>query len=286
MMRSTPAVSLHLKNIAEGAARSVSDFLRGSFRSNHEVSYKRDFRDVVTEADQEAERRIIEYILAHEPDSTILGEEGGQVGNGAVRWFIDPIDGTGNFSAGVAFWCVSIAAAIDGEVVAAVVYDPIAESLFAADLSGSTLNGQAIRAVGPTEEARAVLTTNYPAPRQVNRDGDRVVLLWGELVRSFFAVKRIGSAALSLCYVANGWYAATLSTAVNSWDVAAASFILKQAGGRYRPLMPLAPGQQDFHSSAYYGTVADADYPSLDRVCAQIVEIELEALTASDASQQ
>ncbi|MGB3414523.1 MAG: inositol monophosphatase family protein [Microbacteriaceae bacterium] len=266
--------SIRLKELAQNAALSVGDFLRASFRSGHEIAHKRDYRDVVTESDKESERRLSAYIFEHEPNSSILGEEGGANGDGDIHWFIDPIDGTGNFATGVAFWCVSIAAAIDGEVVAGAVYDPIANNMFSADLNGAYLNGTVIHAKGPQKEKHAVLTTNYPAPRQVNKHGDKVVLLWGEWVRSFFAVKRIGSAALSLCYVANGWFAATFSTAVNAWDVAAASFILKQAGGTYKALMPRFEGEKDYLSPAYYGTVAGAEYPSLDEVGAKIVAIE------------
>ena len=268
------AESLRLTELARQAAFSVGDFLRTSFRSGHQIAHKRDYRDVVTESDKESERRVVAYILEHEPNSQILGEEGGSTGDGDIHWFIDPIDGTGNFATGVAFWCISIAAAIDGQIVAGAVYDPIKDDMFSADLNGAYLNGERIHAKGPQKEKHAVLTTNYPAPRQVNKHGDKVVLLWGEWVRSFFAVKRIGSAALSLCYVANGWFAATFSTAVNAWDVAAASFILKQAGGVYKPLLQHTAGEPDYLSPVYYGTVADAEYPSLDEVGAKIVEIE------------
>lgn len=265
--------SIRLRKVAEAAALSVGDYLREAFHSKLHVDTKRDIRDVVTEADKESEVRVSKYIMDHEPDSTILGEEGGQKGEGRIQWFIDPIDGTGNFSTNVPFWCVSIAAAVDDVVIAAAVYDPVRDEMYSADANGAYLNGEVIRAEGRTDESRALLTTNFPAPRQVIKYGDAVLQQWGELVREFFAVKRIGSAALSLCYIANARFDATMSTGVNAWDVAAASYILKQAGGQYYPLLLDNPDDPDYLSPIYYGTVNGGEYPTLDKVGKEFAEL-------------
>src|SRR5690606_35177335 len=128
--------------------------------------HKRDARDVVTVHDKNAEKSISAYIFEHEPDSRILGEEGGAVGEGSVAWFVDPIDGTSNFIDGIAVWCVSVAAAVDGEVVAAAILDPMADDLFAADLDGAWLNGRTLRSAAAATEAEATLITGYPNARQ------------------------------------------------------------------------------------------------------------------------
>lgn len=273
-MNTTELLSHKLRNVASEAALSVGDYLREFFRSEHTTDFKRDPRDVVTAADKETEKRLIAFILDREPNSQVLGEEGGATGHGDIQWYIDPIDGTGNFSTGVAFWCVSIAAAIEGEVIAAAVYDPIADDLFSADLEGAYLNGQRLKPRQVRSEERAVITTNYPAPRQLKKHGEITILQIAKLMERYFAVKRIGSAALSLCYIAAGWFDATFGTGVNPWDVAAAGFIVKQSGGIYTPYRNTSGQAQDYFAPMYAATLAGAEFPVFDEVMETIAEIE------------
>jgi len=270
--------SRRLMTIAEGAARSAAGPLLAAFRSEMAVDYKRDLHDVVTVYDRQAEASIRDYIFAHEPNSAMLGEEGGQVGEGDIQWYVDPIDGTSNFARGLAFWCVSVAAVIDSRVVAGAIYDPVAELMFSADLSGAYLNGEVLQSSSIADEARATLITGYPVSRDFRIDGRNAALAsFGELVETFSTLRRPGSAALSIAHVAAGWADAAAGFGVNAWDVAAATLILKNAGGRYDPLTlgKVPAGSADFLCPGYVATGQGATYPTLERVARNISETRI-----------
>lgn len=263
------AESTALMQIAREAALSVGGPLRAAFRSAMRVDYKVDLHDVVTIHDKQSEATIRDFILAAAPDSALLGEEGGSVGSGRVKWYVDPIDGTSNFARGLAFWCVSIGAVIDGEIVAGVVYDPIAEHVFAADLTGAWLNGEPVRSSAVPDEAHATLITGYPVARDFRLDGKQAALEdFGTLAEAFSTLRRPGSAALTLCHVAAGWCDAATGFGVNPWDVTAAILILRNAGGSYRPLGlgRVAPGEPAHLYPGYVAVGAGGNYPTLDAV--------------------
>ncbi|WDZ79264.1 inositol monophosphatase (plasmid) [Ensifer adhaerens] len=265
--------SRRLMRIAEGAARVVGAPLLAAFRSDMVVDYKRDLHDVVTIHDRQAETLIRDFIFDHEPNSAMLGEEGGQVGAGEIQWYVDPIDGTANFARGLAFWCVSIAAVEQGAVVAGVVYDPMANLLFAADSERSYLNGEVIASKSVSDESRATLITGYPVSRDFRLDGRDVALArLGDLVETFSTLRRPGSAALSIAHVAAGFCDAAAGFGVNAWDVAAATLILKNAGGRYEPLTlgKVPDGTIDYLCPGYLAYGHGGDYPTLNRIGAAI----------------
>jgi len=264
-MPSTTTESRALKDAAIEAARSRRDSLRVAFRSDMELGFKRDARDIVTEYDKATEHALIESLSAAVPDSAFLGEEGGAIGSGRVRWYIDPIDGTSNFAAGFAFWCVSIAAEIDGSVVAGVVYDPIADVLFSADLDGAYLDGRPLHSRGAQTEEEATLITGYPNARDLHAHGDAALERFGALVSAYRALRRPGSAAMSVCHVAAGWVDAAAGFSVNPWDVSAAGFILTQAGGVYRGFGG-DTGAPVYQCPGYIATVAGLSCPTLDAV--------------------
>lgn len=249
--------SRRLMEIAKGAALAVREPLLQAFRSNIDVDYKVDLHDVVTIHDKRAEATIRAYILEHEPNSAIMGEEGGQTGSGDIQWYVDPIDGTANFARGLAFWCVSIAAVIGGEVVAGAIFDPVSGMMFTADRAVANLNDRLLRSRAVAEEAHATLITGYPVARDFRLDGREVALAnMGELVETFSTLRRPGSAALSIVHVAAGWVDAAAGFGVNAWDVAAATLILKNAGGRYEPLTlgKVPVGAADFLCPGYVAT--------------------------------
>ncbi|MFT3944849.1 MAG: inositol monophosphatase family protein [Ancrocorticia sp.] len=231
--------SIALADIAEHAARSVSDYLVRAFRSPGNVKYKADFHDVVTVHDTEAQRRIVEVILAQAPDSLIVGEESAELisadgtvreaGDDDVLWYVDPIDGTSNFAIGFDHWCVSIAAARHGEVIAAVIYQPTAGILYRADETGAYCNGERMR-VSQAPIAQGVFSTSFPSAR----GGDEAAALgFLRLVRETRSVRRPGSTALSLADVAAGHFLATFNMDTNPWDVAAGILLVQRAGGIY-----------------------------------------------------
>jgi myo-inositol-1(or 4)-monophosphatase len=235
--RDADALSSHLLAIAVTAAHEAGAYF-APFAGKIAFSEKKGFFDPVTECDRESERRIVERIVREHPDSTIVGEEGGQQGSGAVQWYVDPIDGTNNFVDGIPFFCVSIAAALNGQLLAGVVYDPSRQETFAASTAGATLNGAPMRCTGSVLDTGATLLTEFPrSGRPV--DPDELTRL-GRLLREFRAVRRLGSTALHLAYVAAGRADATFGLGTNPWDIAAGVLLVQQAGGRF--LVPPANG--------------------------------------------
>ncbi|GGO62482.1 inositol monophosphatase family protein [Nonomuraea cavernae] len=228
--------SRELAAIASEAARSVGDQLRDAFRSRPAVQTKRDFHDPVTEHDRAAEERIREVLTRLCPGSVVEGEEDGVRGEGDLRWYVDPIDGTANFAAGLPFFCTSIGVAVDGAVVAGVVYDPVRDDEFTASLDGARCNGEPIRSRGARVDREAVLLSSYPTPRDLAAEGDAALRRFGRMVNAFASTRRPGSAALKLAHVAAGWSDVAYGTHVNPWDVAAGSLLVEQAGGVYIPL--------------------------------------------------
>ncbi len=270
--------SQRLMDLAKSAALAVREPLLDAFRSAMAVDYKVDLHDIVTVHDKRAEATIRAFILERESNSAIMGEEGGQIGAGDIQWYVDPIDGTANFARGIAFWCVSIAAVIDGEVVAGAIYDPVADLMFSADLDAAYLNGKPIRSHAVSDEARATLITGYPVSRDFRLDGREAALAnMGVLVETFSTLRRPGSAALSIAHVAAGWADAAAGFGVNAWDVAAAILILKKAGGRYEALTlgKVPPGSLDFLCPGYIATAEGSRYPTLERVARSISEARI-----------
>jgi myo-inositol-1(or 4)-monophosphatase len=225
-----------LLETAVEAARAVGPQLREAFRSRPEVAEKRDFHDPVTEHDKASEETIRGVLERRWPGSLIVGEEGGTTGSGDLAWYVDPIDGTANFAAGLPYFCVSIAAAVGGELVAGVVYDPVREDEFTArggSGGGAWCNGTPIRSTGATRDREAMLLTSFPTSRDLREDGERALRRYGRLVQEFSSVRRSGSAALNLAHVAAGWSDVVYGTRSNSWDKAAGALLVRQAGGVY-----------------------------------------------------
>jgi myo-inositol-1(or 4)-monophosphatase len=226
----TDELSRHLLEIAWGAARDAGAYF-APYAGRIDFAEKKGFFDPVTECDKESERRIVERIFREHPDSTIIGEEDGQQGSGEVHWYVDPIDGTNNFVAGLPFFCVSIAAALGDQLLAGVIYDPSNDEVFAASTAGATVNGEPIRCSGSPRDSRSTLLTEFP--RSGRPIGPDDLDYYSRLIRPFRAVRRLGSTALHLAYVAAGRADATFGMGTNAWDVAAGTLLIQQAGGRY-----------------------------------------------------
>ncbi len=227
-----------LVDVAADVAREVGVMLRDVFGSVDRVGSKRNFHDIVTEHDGRAEALIRARLLEAVPDSTIVGEEHGRSGTGTLRWYVDPIDGTNNFASGLPFFCTSIGAVLEDRLVAGVIYDPVRDELVAATPSGAWLVGEPMRSAGATHDGEALLITGFPsyepwrnAPRG-RTDHER----YQTMIRSFRTVRRLGSAALALAYVASGRADVAFGVSANPWDVAAGLLLVRSAGGRYLPI--------------------------------------------------
>lgn len=202
------------------------------FRSNPEVRKKGPI-DLVTAADLEVERDFRALIAREWPEHGVLGEEStGKAASGQrCRWIIDPVDGTTNFAHGLALFCVSIALEVDGRIELGVVYDTMAGELFVAERGGGArLNGRPLHVSTRDQIIDALLCTGFPYSIQEQR-GSQVEIFAAFLGRAR-AVRRLGSAALDLCYVAAGRFDAFWEERLHPWDIAAGALIAQEAGAR------------------------------------------------------
>ncbi len=186
--------------------------------------------DMVTEVDRESERMITDLILAVRPFDAILGEEGtSHEGRSGVRWVVDPLDGTTNFLYGFPMYAISIAVEVDGRTVAGAVFNAATNELFAGgEGCGATLNGEAIGVSAEASLARALLATGFGYdPERRKQQGEMLARLIGR-VRD---VRRAGSAALDLCFVACGRLDGYYEQGLNAWDWGAGELIVREAGG-------------------------------------------------------
>jgi myo-inositol-1(or 4)-monophosphatase len=216
--------------VAVAAAETAGEVLRSGFGREQTVKYKGKV-DLVTEVDERAEAVIGEMLRGAFPGYGMLAEEGGRrLGEGDSRWIVDPLDGTTNYAHGLPIFAVSIALERAGEVVLGVVHDPMRGETYVAERGGgATLNGEPIRVSDIDEPIRALLVTGFPYDRS---DMGTAVELFGRLTELTQGVRRLGAAALDLCYVAAGRLDAYYEKGLHAWDVAAGSLILKEAGGR------------------------------------------------------
>lgn len=219
--------------LAIRAAREAGELLRANMGRPIEVSHKGPI-DLVTEVDFASEQLIKRLITTHYPRHTVLGEEAGFAGAGddaEYRWIVDPLDGTTNYAHGYPCFCVSIAVERAGEVVLGVVYDPTRDELFAAERgAGATLNNRRISVSPIGALGDALLVTGFP----YNITLERFTNLghFHDFSLNCQAVRRDGSAALDLCYVACGRFDGFWELALSAWDTAAGTLIVAEAGGR------------------------------------------------------
>ncbi len=191
--------------------------------------------DIVTAADTEVEAYVVGELTRMFPDHHIVGEEGGGQGaaadGAAYHWFVDPIDGTVNFASKLPHFCTSIAlATADREPLLGVVYDPTRRELFTAVRGGGAwLNGQPLRVTQTTELADAVITSGFPYDKHTNPDNN--LKEWGAFLTRIRGERRLGSAALDLCYVAAGRLDGYWEKDLKTYDVMAGLLIVREAGG-------------------------------------------------------
>lgn len=238
MTLSKPVINDHNEAIVSAACEAAlaagAVAHRGFINASPEsmaLEQKAGFFDIVTASDKAAERAACDTLWSRIPASRILGEEGGWQGEGDTTWIIDPIDGTSNFASGLPFFCVSIAAYHKGEPVCGVVYDPVREELFLANKGRLTLNGKMVEPFlrGRTEREVEVLTN---APYEGERPSRAAQEAHADLVNSFRAVRRLGSCALHLAYVAAGRVAICYESKFNAWDIAAGIQLVEAVGGQ------------------------------------------------------
>lgn len=188
--------------------------------------------DFVTFVDKSSEQLIIDRLSRAFPHHTYFAEESSRAAGGGWRWIIDPLDGTTNYIHGIPIFAISMALEVEGEIRFGLVLDPVHGELFIAEKGcGAECNGKAIRVSSTADPGRSLLATGFPF-KQKHHLG-RYLEAFHELFLQVSGVRRLGSAALDLCYVACGRFEGYWELGLSPWDAAAASLILTEAGGRF-----------------------------------------------------
>ncbi len=198
--------------------------------------------DVVTAADRAAEAFIVDRLSELRPDDGVLGEEGaGSKGTSGVRWIIDPIDGTTNYVYSVPSYAVSIAAEVNGELAVGVVYEPVFDRCYSAMVGGGAFkNGKPISANTDPSVETALVATGFGYLAQRRRRQAEVLV---DLLPQVRDIRRFGSAALDLCYLAEGLVDAYYERGLHAWDLAAGAVIASEAGATVGDLRGNAAGE-------------------------------------------
>ena len=218
--------------LAIEAAVDAGRFLKRSVGKFKQVDRKLGQEtNLVTEIDRKAEEMIIGRIRQRYPQHDVLGEEfGAQDLQSEYKWVIDPLDGTTNFTHGLPIFCVSVGLERKGELVLGVVYDPNFDELFTAEKGkGAFLNNRRIRVSTTKKLGESLLVTGFPYDIKSRSDG--IVKHFENFLKEGQAVRRLGSAALDLCYVAAGRFDGYWENSLNPWDMAAGVLLVQEAGG-------------------------------------------------------
>ena len=231
--------------VAEEAAREAGNILARYFREGVSMRSK-DVANLVSDADVEAERAVVEVIRRHYPGHEVLGEEGHDADLAAEHlWVVDPLDGTANFAHRIPLFCVSIAYYRRGVAECGVVYNPITEEMYSAVRGcGVTLGDNSIRVSPHSRLDQAMIAFGLPYDRGALMEA--TLAATAEFVRrETHGVRRLGSAALDLCMVAQGMFDAYFEYRLSPWDFAAGRLIVEEAGGRVTDCtgLPLQLGQ-------------------------------------------
>jgi len=222
---------LAFERAAHAAARRAGAFIRSRYGDRQQVSFKSEV-DLVTPVDREAERLIVDTLLGAFPDHGMIAEESAaQVGVDGYRWYVDPLDGTTNFAHAYPHFAVSIALAHDDDFLLGLVHDPLRDETFAATRGGGArLNGSPIAVSDTAVLERALVATGFPYDRR--QHARHYLRFWEAVMARVQDVRRGGSAALDLCYVACGRLDAFWEWKLHPWDTAAGRLIVEEAGGR------------------------------------------------------
>lgn len=216
-----------LQAVQAGAAE-LSRFFNGKFI----ISNKEGINNLVTEADHASEKAILQVIKEQFPAHSILTEETGAITQDSTyKWIIDPIDGTVNFAHGIPLCCVSIGVEYEGDMILGAVYNPnLNELYFAEKGKGATLNEQPIKVSEETQALKACLVTGFPYTYLDMENGPLQV--FEKFIRKGVPVRRLGSAAIDLCWVAAGRFDGFYEHKLEAWDSAAGVLMVEEAGGK------------------------------------------------------
>jgi myo-inositol-1(or 4)-monophosphatase len=221
-----------LLDLAVAIAREAGRIARERFHEPRTIRTKTSEIDLVTDVDHALDRLIRERILSARPKDALLTEESAaSAGSSGVRWIVDPLDGTTNYAHAFPHFAISVGVEVDGRRTAGVVYDPMRDELFSAELGkGSHLNGKPVRVSRVTELRRALLATGFAYDVHQKRTPN--LAYFERFVGCAQAIRRAGSAALDFAYVACGRFDGYWELHLSPWDVAAGLLLVEEAGGR------------------------------------------------------
>jgi len=227
----------------ERLAREAGAILRAGYSKEHQVSYK-GIIDLVTEVDHQSEAFLLGEVQRNYPNHHIFAEETGIIqGNDEHIWYIDPLDGTVNYAHHIPIFSVSIAYAFQGKLALGAVYEPMRDEMYVAERGkGAYLNGKPLHASAVNELQKSLLVTGFPYDAwNTEQDNFANFIHFGKLTQG---VRRLGSAALDLCYVAAGRFDGFWEMSLKPWDVAAGGLICREAGASITNVK----GEEDFIS--------------------------------------
>jgi myo-inositol-1(or 4)-monophosphatase len=221
-----------LKNTLKKAAREAGQIMKERFNSGFRVDNKDGVNDLVTEVDHASEKLIMDIIRNEFPDHFILSEEVGEIKmDSAYKWIIDPIDGTVNYANGIPICCVSIGIEHEGKMIMGAVFNPFMDEFFFAEKgAGAYLNEQRLRVSDKDNVTHSCLVTGFPYTYVDMPNGPLEV--FGRFIRKGIPVRRLGSAAIDLCWVAAGRFDGFYEHKLNAWDSAAGFLLVEEAGGK------------------------------------------------------
>ena len=219
-----------VQRVAISAAYKGAEILQSYFGNITRIE-KKGVIDLVTEADVNSENRIVATIREAFPDHTILAEESGlEKGTQDYAWLVDPLDGTTNFAHRLPIFCISIAFAIGSDIRVGIVLNPVSGELFTASRDeGAKLNGKPIEVSSTAGVTNSLLVTGFPY--NVREVFEPIITRYASCLRASQGIRRLGSAALDLCYVACGRFEGFWEQNLKPWDTAAGSLIAAEAGG-------------------------------------------------------
>jgi len=221
-----------MKEVLLEATMEAGEIIQHYFNGTFKIENKSSINDLVTEVDKMSEDKVISIIKLHFPGHSIISEEAGEAMQVSdYQWIIDPIDGTVNFAHGIPICCVSIGLKHKDEMLYGAVYNPMMNELFFAEKGkGATLNGTAISVSKKSDFKTACLVTGFPYKWPNN--AEHPIKVFERFILQGLPVRRLGSAAIDLCWVACGRFDGFWEYNLSSWDIAAGYLIVQEAGGK------------------------------------------------------
>ncbi|HVO73502.1 MAG TPA: inositol monophosphatase family protein [Ignavibacteriaceae bacterium] len=212
-------------------SREAGEIIREKFHKNFKIDYKSNEKDLVTEVDKLSEKHITDFIKRKYPSHGILAEESGNIKEGReYLWVIDPLDGTVNFAHGLPVFSISIGLRKNKETIAGVVYDIMQNIIYSAEKGkGAFAGSQKIEVTENDNLGHALLVTGFPYG--ISANPDNALGKFASLTRAARGIRRLGSAAIDLCYVARGVFDGFWEVYLNPWDMCAGKLIVEEAGG-------------------------------------------------------